>query len=76
VSRGRYYGTRRLTAADAPGLARDIQHARNRGDTQTVKRLERRAASLRTQLSMVLYGGASTKDGEREGVPFDDSIPF
>jgi hypothetical protein len=71
MSRGRYYGRRKLTAADKPGLARDIQHARNRGDSATVKRLNKRAA----QLQMTLYGGGTPEQIKAER-PFDDEIPF
>lgn len=71
MSRGRYYGHRPLKESDRPGLARDIQHARNRGDSATVKRLNKRAA----QLTMKLYGGGSPEQVKADR-PFDDDIPF
>lgn len=71
MSRGRYYGHRPLKASDKPGLARDIAHARNRGDGAAVKRLNKRAE----QLQMKLYGGGSEEQIKAER-PFNDDIPF
>lgn len=71
MSRGRYYGHRPLKPSDKPGVARDIAHARNRGDRKTVARLSKRYA----QLQMTLYGGGSPEQIKAER-PFNDDIPF
>lgn len=36
----------------------------------------KRPARKEIQAQLALYGGSNTKDGERNGIPFDDQIPF
>lgn len=54
------------------GARRALSNAVARGDREAAKRLTKKAV----QLHMQLYGGSTTKDGERDGVPFNDPLPF